>query len=312
MLDPITLDQLRTFVSVIDEGSFSAAARRLSRVQSAVSHAIANLEAQLDVALFDRSSKVPTLTERGRAMLPSARRVCDEADALRRVAAGLAAGLEPVVGLCVDAVFPTTALVDLCREFGRAFPTVQLRVHTDTMEAVATRVIDGTCHLGVVGPSVSAPGLERSHLTTVRMVPVVAKGHPLARGGRVSSSELAEHVQIVLSERDGGGAPDQGVLSGRTWRIADLATKHRLLLAGLGWGNLPEHTARGDLARGRLVRIRPTAWGDDEHLLSLSAIHRADFGAGPAGRWMLGRLVELCVREVGPEPRRRKKRARPI
>lgn len=312
MLDPITLDQLRAFVSVVDEGSFSAAARRLSRVQSAISHAIANLEEQLAVELFDRSTKVPTLTDRGRAMLPSARRVCDDADSLRRVASGLVSGLEPAIGLCVDAVFPTTALVDLCREFGRAFPTVQLRVHTDTMGAVASRVIDGTCHLGVVGPSASAPGLERSHLTTVRMVPVVAKGHALARPGRVSSRDLAEHVQIVLSERDGGHAPDQGVLSGRTWRIADLATKHRLLLAGLGWGNLPEHTARADLARGRLVRLRPTAWGEDEHLLSLSVIHRADFGAGPAGRWMLQRLVELCVREVGPEPKRRGRRSRTI
>src|SRR5690348_1472579 len=124
MLDTVTLDQLRTFVAVVDEGSFSAAARKLQRVQSAVSHAMANLEAQLGVALWDRSTRIPTLTEHGRAMLLKARRVCAEADDLRRLADGLAGGLEPSLAICVDAVFPIAALVDLCREFAREFPTV--------------------------------------------------------------------------------------------------------------------------------------------------------------------------------------------
>ena len=56
MLDPLTLDQLRVFVAVVEEGSFRAAAKRLGRVQSAVSHAVAGLETELEVALFDRSA----------------------------------------------------------------------------------------------------------------------------------------------------------------------------------------------------------------------------------------------------------------
>ncbi|HEX6243894.1 MAG TPA: LysR family transcriptional regulator, partial [Polyangiales bacterium] len=61
MYDPVTLDQLRALVSVAQEGSFSAAARKLSRVQSAVSTAMANLEQQLGVAVWDRSEKRPRL-----------------------------------------------------------------------------------------------------------------------------------------------------------------------------------------------------------------------------------------------------------
>jgi len=55
MLDAMTLDQIRTFVTVADSGSFRSGAARLLRVQSAVSHAIANLEAELELQLFDRS-----------------------------------------------------------------------------------------------------------------------------------------------------------------------------------------------------------------------------------------------------------------
>src|SRR5688500_2328353 len=92
MIDSVTLDQLRALVAVADEGSFSAAARSLRRVQSAVSHAIGNLESQLGVALFDRSTRVPGLTPAGRSVLAAARRVCASVDALGQIATDLGAG----------------------------------------------------------------------------------------------------------------------------------------------------------------------------------------------------------------------------
>ena len=73
MLDAITLDQLRTFIAAVDEGSFSAAGRKLRRAQSVVSQTLANLEAQLGVKLFDRSARYPRLTEEGRSLLADAR-----------------------------------------------------------------------------------------------------------------------------------------------------------------------------------------------------------------------------------------------
>jgi DNA-binding transcriptional LysR family regulator len=304
MLDPITLDQLRTFVAVVDEGSFSAAARKLRRVQSAISHAMANLEGQLGVALWDRSTKIPTLTENGRVLLAAARRVVDGADAFRRVAEGLVSGLEPQISLCVDSIFPVGALVDLCKIFAREFPAVELHVHTETMAEVAQRVLDGTCHLGVAGPLGQAPGLDRVRLGAVLMVPVVAREHPLAAlQGEIPTERLAEEVQIVLRERGAARSPDQAVLSRKTWRVVDLHTKHELLRAGLGWGNLPEHMVAEELRRGTLVRLRPMAWGDEESRLPLSLLRRRDAGTGPATRWMIERLRELCEplsREAAP------------
>jgi DNA-binding transcriptional LysR family regulator len=119
--------------------------------------------------------------------------------------------------------------------------------------------------------------------------------------GRVPTARAAEHVQIVFSERGvDDAAPDQGVLSPQTWRVADLGTKHALLRGGLGWGNMPEHVVREDLESGRLVRLALEAWGDDEHLLSLSTVHRPGLPLGPATRFLLTRAVELCLRDVAP------------
>lgn len=300
MLDPITLDQLRALATVAGEGSFSAAARKLGRVQSAISASMANLEAQLGVPLWDRTTKVATLTEQGQAVLAAARRVLGEVDGLRRLTAGMASGLEASVSLCVDALFPLNALIDLCKGFAAELPSVDLRIDTQLMSAVSARVLSGSATLGVVSPSGLLPGLERHSLAPIRMVPVVSDGHPLAaHAGPIPTKKLADHVQIVLSERSDSGVPDQAVISPRTWRVADLHTKHAMLRAGLGWGNLPEHTARDDLRSGALVAIRPRSWGEDEHTLHLSAIYRSDTVFGPAHRWILSELETLCIREAG-------------
>src|SRR5258706_13546237 len=152
MFDPITLDQLRALVSVVEEGSFSAAARKLLRVQSAISTAMANLENQLGIALWDRTTKIAKLTDPGKAVLAAARRVLLEVDSLKRLTSGMVLGLEASVSLCVDALFPLSALVDLATKFAKAFPTVDLRVDTQVMSAVSERVQNGSANIGVVGP----------------------------------------------------------------------------------------------------------------------------------------------------------------
>ena len=322
MYDAVTLDQLRAFVTVVEEGSFSAAARKLKRVQSAISTAMTNLEAQLGIALWDRSTKIARLTLEGQAVLAAARRVLSEVDGLRRLTAGLVGGLEASVSLCLDALFPLPALIDMCTAFALAFPEVALRIDTQVMSAVSARVLSGEATLGVVSPLGLLPGLERHALATIRMLPVVSPAHPLASiKGRVPSERFASAVQIVLSERaearpsasprrserrelNDAGVADQAVLSPRTWRVADLHTKHMMLRAGLGWGNLPEQLAREDLREKRLVIIRPEAWGDDEHLLPLTAVCRSDATMGPAHRWILSKLSLLCARDVGPATRK--------
>src|SRR5262245_15059721 len=102
MLDNLTLDQMRVLIAVAEAGSFSAAARRLGRVQSAVSQAVQTLEENLRLTLFDRSGKTPVLTEAGRTLLSDARQVVLRADSLRTHAEAIAGGTEPELAFAVD------------------------------------------------------------------------------------------------------------------------------------------------------------------------------------------------------------------
>jgi DNA-binding transcriptional LysR family regulator len=304
----LTLDHWRVFLSVVDEGSFSAAARKLRRVQSAVSHAIANLEALTDRTLFDRSAHTPTLTPAGQALVPHARRLLEDADALAALARRPSDGVEPRLAVVIDAVFPTTGVVAMARGFAKAFPHTELALRTESLSAVTALVRAGRADLGVCLPPADVTGLEATHLGEVRMVPVVHKRHPLAAvRGALRARSLEDHVQIVLSERQGddvdvdgdGGTPDQGVLSARVWRVLDLETKQALIAAGLGWGMLPSHRVAG---RTDLVVVDIAAWGRDRFRLDLSLVSRQGVAPGPAALFVRDALAAHCR----PTPHRRR------
>jgi DNA-binding transcriptional LysR family regulator len=288
-----TIDQLKVFLSVVEAGSFAAAGRRLGRATSAISYTIANLEAQLGLALFDREqTRKPTLTEAGAAVLSKARAVSVGVDDLRASVKGLLQGLEAEVTLVVDVMLPTARLVEAIQAFETTFPTVKLRLYVEALSAVAQVVQAGIATIGVGGGMhTTEPGLEQIHVGDVEMIPVAAPNHPLARGNPNPPGAAGRHRQLILTVRSSfSEGQDIGVFSAEGWRLADLGAKHALLLAGIGWGNMPEPSVRADLAAGRLVRLElPEIRGG---AYPLQAIYRAHSPPGPAAAWMIRRFVD--------------------
>lgn len=288
-----SLDQLRVFVAVIDAGGFAHAARQLHRTQSVISYTIANLEEQLNVVLLDRSKRKPTLTDAGQALLADARAVALKIDAMRARAKALAGGLEAEVSVVVDVMFPTCVLVRILETFQVQFPTVALRLRIEAMGAVSQQVLDGHCHLGVGGwMSANSDAIERLAMGHVRLMPVAAPGHALAQiEGPIPIGLAREHVQLVLSDRSSlTEGQDFGVLGLRNWRLGDLGSKHALLRAGLGWGNMPEAMVREDLASGRLVHLPLIV--DKSANYPIYLIQRTGTPPGQAGKWLTERFAE--------------------
>src|SRR5579863_6700249 len=166
MLDGVSLDQLRTFIAVADEKSFSAAGRRLRRAQSVVSQALANLEGQLGVKLFDRSARLPVLTNQGRALLPDARAVAGDVDVLKARAKNMAGGLEPELSVAVDVMFPLQPVTDAVAAFQQEFPSTLLNFEVES-SAVLEPVLDGRCAVGLGSESRVPPNMTREPLLTV-------------------------------------------------------------------------------------------------------------------------------------------------
>ena len=303
MLDGVSVDQLRTFIAAADEGSFSAAGRRLKRAQSVVSQTLANLEGQLGVKLFDRSTRIPALTDTGRALLPEARAAAGGMDLFRARARGLAGGLEPELGVVVDVMFPITALTRAVVNFQIEFPATPLRLYVEGLGAVLEPVLDGSCAFGIMGTlPLAPPQLARERLLSARIIMVAAPGHRLAAyQGPIPSAVLAEHTQLVLTDRSQmSKGRDFAVYAPKTWRLADLGAKHAFLRAGLGWGGMPLDAIEQDLASGALVALALEDSTYEQVGMVMSAFWRLDTPPGPAGRWLIERLKEGHGPPPGP------------
>src|ERR1700679_100660 len=151
MLDGVSLDQLRTFIAAVDEGSFSAAARKLLRSQSVVSETVSNLEGQIGVPLFDRSGRYPKLTPAGAVLLADARGIVTGVDLLKARAKGMAVGLEPELSVVVDVFYPIDVITQVAKEFKLHYPGVALRIYVEALGATIQPILDGRCSVGIIG-----------------------------------------------------------------------------------------------------------------------------------------------------------------
>ena len=288
-----TLDQLQVLVQVVEAGSFTGAAKKLNRALSVISYTISNLEAQLGVSLLDRtSSRRPQLTEAGRVVLAEARSVLGGVGNLRAKVAGMMQGLEGELHVVLDCLLPSERVVDALTAFRDEYPSVALFLHGETLGAVANLVLNKTAVVGISGPFTAGfRELHRISVGRVRMVPVAGRTHPLATvppGGHPPGASR-DHVQLVVYDRSPlTKGQDFSVISSRTWRLADLYTKHTLLRAGIGWGMMPRAMVENDLTAGVLVELdTPDGPAFD---YTVDAIYRADTPPGPAACWLIERF----------------------
>lgn len=298
MLDALTLDQIRTFVTVADSGSFRSGAARLLRVQSAISHAIANLEAELGLQLFDRSGYRPVLTPEGQALLANARDILLRADAMRARARALGAGVELELSLVADTLFPIDSVAKAITKACAEYPSTTFRLESQPLGGPLAALDNRRCTLAIlVGDDFRSARIAQEAIGSVRQIAVVHADHPLAQLGEntpLGLPDLASHQQIVLTDPTPlSEGRVFGVLSPYTCRVNTQDAKLALIRAGLGWGRLPEWQIQDDLQAGRLVRVGVTDLGRNSQVeYEAYLAHRLDEPLGPVAQAFRQALME--------------------
>ncbi|MEM7709332.1 MAG: LysR family transcriptional regulator [Pseudomonadota bacterium] len=296
MLDTVTLDQLRMLVAIDETGSFTAAAARVQRAQSAVSHAIKTLETDIGVALFDRSGRKPTRTPEGDAVLAEARMILARVDHLKARARGMAAGMEAEISLAISVIAPRELVLDVLDSFRAAFPTIALRLFVEEIGGVPQLVLDGRADLGLLGkPSLAEAIFEPLEAIAVGSSDVVAVArpdHPLvAVNRRLTEADMADHRQLLPTSR---ALPRyQNRMVNDVWEIADLDVRHHMILRGMGWGTVPVYLVEDDLAAGRLKALDMSARPEHAMRVPLFAVHKKDAALGPATRWLIEEMRSI-------------------
>ncbi len=195
----ITLRQLEVFAAVASHGHVTRAAEAVALTQSATSMALADLERQLSVQLFDRVGRQLLLNEAGRQLLPRAQQVLDQ---VREIEAGAAGSAAFDLHLGASLTIGNHLLPPLVAELQRRHPQGRVRLSLHNTEQVRADLLAFRIDLGFVEGPVQEPRLRRFSWRPDRLQVFAPAGHPLA-GGTATPADLAG-ADWVLRERGSG------------------------------------------------------------------------------------------------------------
>lgn len=254
------LDNLKVFLAAVDHGSFSAAARALRRVPSAVSMAIANLEAELDLQLFDRSGREPRPTRHAAALVPQARLLVEQLQRLNNHALSLTQGLESSLTIAlVPELLAAAPWSEALRLLAAEYPLLKVEVLAAPQADALNLLQSGRADLALVYERYGVEAHEAfEEVGEERLVAVVAPMHPLgerARHRQVRDDELLSERQVIVAGRDSDQVDKRIAISRLQWRTDNPITALALVKAGLGWAWLPSGFVREPLQQGELMEI---------------------------------------------------------
>lgn len=257
----MTFEQLRVLQAVVVEGSIRAAAKSVFKTAPAVSRLIRNLEHEVGLQLLSRENYRPALTDEGRVFYEKSKLVLERMIQLKELGKRLASQEESVVRVAINAVCPLRVLLETIHKVGDQFPESQLNVSTENMGGAMERLREGAAEIAITTQTdMDTTIMEAIPLTTIPIIPVVHKDHILAQQKKVISKNfIRNYTQVIVADSSLRSEKQtlDVVEGGRQCRVTEVAAKKELILAGLGWGGLPQHLIKKELDSGVLVHIHP-------------------------------------------------------
>jgi DNA-binding transcriptional LysR family regulator len=294
-------DNVAIFLAVLDHGSFSAAARALGRVPSAVSMAVAQLEAELDLTLFERSSREVRPTESARALEAEARQLAGQLRRLQAHALSLHQGLERHLTLAIAPELLSAQWSDPLAQLAEEFPSLEVEVLSAPQDDALRMLHNGGAQLALVYERPSVNDRESfQELGSEVLVPVISPRHKLAleRQNGIRLEDLVDLRQVAIFSRD--MEADQRVLiSRKLWRTDSHLATLSLVRAGVGWAYLPLRQVAPLLERGELLRIS-FANMSDELQLWVDVVWLNDRPLGLGAKRLIALMQDIAGLEAQP------------
>jgi LysR family hydrogen peroxide-inducible transcriptional activator len=194
------IHQLRYFIAVADEGSFSRAAAKVRVAQPSLSQQIRKLEAEVGQPLFDRLPRSVVLTEAGRCLIDYARQILASIGDARRCVDELKGKIAGDVAVGAIPTIAPYVLPELVVTFQKHYPDVTLHIVEDVTAGIVRRIEAGELDVALASTCQKSPTLRVEHLGNEPLLALVPEGHPLAKKTRVTLDDLKSQRFLLLHE----------------------------------------------------------------------------------------------------------------
>jgi len=289
----LNLEQLRMFVESAETGSFSACARKLGKAQSAVSQGIANLEIDLGIEIFDRSTRRATLTAEGRRLLNYARVVLQQTQELEAAAQSITRQEEHKVTLAIETGLQIPAFSQILYEFGQRFPATRIEVLSVASPDVVALIKSAGAELGLMLSDMSFKrDVDLCFIGHIQFCAVCGPEHPLAHMDEIEISQVAGYTQMIMKGTSGGELDQEVAISSMQWSSNNVHCIIDIIMQGNGWGYLPIHLVQQYIESGKLHKM-PMRLDDKPWSSPVDMVTRKNYKPGPALSWLSNRLKYL-------------------
>lgn len=288
-----SLEHLKMFVESAKSGSFSACARKLGKVQSAISQGIAHLEADMNRQLFDRSTRKPSLTEDGKRLLVYAEAVLRQSQELSSVVQAMDRHEEPLIRLAVDNAMLVPKFSQVLKAFGERYPATAIEVLSMPSTDVFEFIVGGKAELGLMFTHETfSEDVELCYIGNMPFYLVCANSHPLSSGDTLKVNDLIPHRQIMLRAASGAMPHQLPHISAEVWWANSFTSIQKMVEHGVGWSYLPGHLVDGAIKQGSLTRLTISidhkAWSPPVEFITPKNQIK-----GPALNWLFKAMKEV-------------------
>lgn len=292
----VTLEHARALDALATAGTLQRAAAALHKGHSAVLHALRSLEAQTELELLDRSAYRLKLTPAGERVLEHCRRLLAAERELISACREMSSGWEPSLGVVFDGILPAEPILRVVGDLAAERAPTRVHVSAEFLGGVEEAFTRQRADLMISVLQPRDASLTSYALSPVRALLVAHARHPLARlRGPLRADDLSPHLLLTVHGSDPRLELPTAQLEARsTALLNDFTAKKQAILAGIGFGWLPEHLARSEL-RSRKLRVLAFE-GGSEHAFVPRLYVRSKAPLGRAGRRLLEALVPQRAR----------------
>ena len=281
------------FVLSAELGSFSACARKMGKVQSAVSHGINTLEIDLGIELFNRTARNPTLTPAGERLIRSAKNLLAQADEFEDIAQSMERNEESQLTIAIDDGVYNAQLANLFKRLDTQFPTIQIDVLSLASGDISAEVATGNADIGIMFTEVEAiKQVDFCYVGSVDFLPVCHPDYPLADISVQLQSDLTPFRQLAV--RGKSQVESQALISiaPKVWWSSSHYSVLELVKQQVGWAYLPSFLVENLIVTNELHKVN-VPFDHKPWNAPVDLVFKKGRANGPVFQWLFDELKQI-------------------